>query len=131
MRRAHWLWRNIKSFAKTTPHQGQDTSSRHYFVNRSHGNGDFAETTAAMGIWGTNNLPPSPIPRTRTGCNIRAKLPTASPDRLPPRPPRASIPTIAPLGYARGLESCGRSVPLTTTSVLGRYIVYGWSPLRH
>jgi hypothetical protein len=79
MRRAHWLWRNIRSFA------------------------------------------------------TRAMLATASPDRLPPDRRGRSSPTcdvtalkpIAPLGYARRLESYGRSVPLTTTFIVGRHVAHG------
>jgi hypothetical protein len=49
------------------------------------------------------------------------------------RPPRANQPTcdvtvlkpIAPLGYARRLESYGRSVPLTTTFIVGRHVAHG------
>jgi hypothetical protein len=79
MRRAHWLWRNIKSFA------------------------------------------------------IRAMLPTASPivycpDRRGRSSPTCDVTALKPialLGYARGLESYGRSVPLRTTSIVGRHVVHG------
>jgi hypothetical protein len=54
-------------------------------------------------------------------------------DRLLPRPPRAKRPPcdvtalkpIALLGYPRGLEGNDRSVPLRTTSIVGRHVVHG------
>jgi hypothetical protein len=74
MRRAYWLWRNIK----------------------------FSATRAVLTA-------------------VFARSSTAQTAEGEAAPPAMSPRAISSLEYARRLESYGRSVPLTTTSIVGRH----------